>query len=96
VATDVSRLAIPDGKGLRRLSIREGLRLFGFPEWYEIPTNESNAFDLLGNTVAVPVVEFVASCLAQATNQSLFLESSSIYLDNTPSEHNQEQIVSFG
>ena len=59
VATDVSRLAVPDGKGLRRLTIREGLRLFGYPEWYEIPTKEYDAFDLLGNTVAVPVVEFV-------------------------------------
>ncbi|MHA3786597.1 DNA (cytosine-5-)-methyltransferase [Flavobacterium hauense] len=64
VATDVSRLAVPDNKGLRRLTIREGLRLFGYPEWYEIPTRETEAFDLLGNTVAVPVVEFVASKLA--------------------------------
>lgn len=60
VATDVSRLAVPDTNGLRRLTIREGLRLFGYPEWYEIPTKEYDAFDLLGNTVAVPVVEFVA------------------------------------
>lgn len=66
VATDVSRLAVPDGKGLRRLTIREGLRLFGYPEWYEIPTKENEAFDLLGNTVAVPVVDFVASKLAKA------------------------------
>lgn len=65
VATDVSRLAVPDGDGLRRLTIREGLRLFGYPEWYEIPTKEYDAFDLLGNTVAVPVVEFVANKLAQ-------------------------------
>jgi DNA (cytosine-5)-methyltransferase 1 len=65
VATDVSRLAVPDGKGLRKLTIREGLRLFGYPEWYEIPAKESEAFDLLGNTVAVPVVEFVAEKLAQ-------------------------------
>lgn len=65
VATDVSRLAVPDGNGLRRLTIREGLRLFGYPEWYEIPTKEYDAFDLLGNTVAVPVVEFVANKLAQ-------------------------------
>ena len=65
VATDVSRLAVPDGKGLRRLTIREGLRLFGYPEWYEIPTKEYDAFDLLGNTVAVPVVEFVANRLAK-------------------------------
>jgi DNA (cytosine-5)-methyltransferase 1 len=64
VATDVSRLAVPDGEGLRRLTIREGLRLFGYPEWYEIPTKEYDAFDLLGNTVAVPVVEFVANKLA--------------------------------
>ena len=64
VATDVSRLAVPDGKGLRRLTIREGLRLFGYPEWYEIPTKEYDAFDLLGNTVAVTVVEFVANKLA--------------------------------
>lgn len=65
VATDVSRLAVPDGKGLRRLTIREGLRLFGYPEWYEIPAKEHDAFDLLGNTVAVPVVEFVAARLAE-------------------------------
>jgi DNA (cytosine-5)-methyltransferase 1 len=66
VATDVSRLAVPDGIGLRRLTIREGLRLFGYPEWYEIPAKEDEAFDLLGNTVAVPVVEFVASRLAES------------------------------
>ncbi len=65
VATDVSRLAVPDGNGLRKLTIREGLRLFGYPEWYEIPAKEYDAFDLLGNTVAVPVVEFVANKLAE-------------------------------
>lgn len=65
VATDVSRLAVPDNGGLRRLTIREGLRLFGYPEWYQIPVKESEAFDLLGNTVAVPVVEHVANKLAE-------------------------------
>ena len=65
VATDVSRLAVPDNGGLRRLTIREGLRLFGYPEWYQIPVKETEAFDLLGNTVAVPVVEHVATKLAQ-------------------------------
>lgn len=68
VATDVSRLAVPDGNGLRRLTIREGLRLFGYPEWYEIPTKEYDAFDLLGNTVAVPVVEFVVSKIVDTIN----------------------------
>lgn len=72
VATDVSRLAVPDGTGLRRLTIREGLRLFGYPEWYEIPTNESDAFDLLGNTVAVPVVDFVVSRLIDTLGTEAF------------------------
>lgn len=65
VATDVARLAVPDGKGLRKLTIRESLRLFGYPEWYEIPVKDSLAFDLLGNTVAVPVVEQVARELGE-------------------------------
>ena len=70
VATDVSRLAVPDGNGLRRLTFREGLRLFGYPEWYNIPTKEYNAFDLLGNTVAIPVVEFVALRIADVMSNS--------------------------
>ncbi|KRD11860.1 modification methylase [Flavobacterium sp. Root901] len=65
VATDVSRLAVPDGNGLRKLTVREGLRLFGYPEWYVIPTKEYDAFDLLGNTVAIPVVEFVGYQVAK-------------------------------
>lgn len=71
VATDVSRLAVPDNGGLRRLTIREGLRLFGYPEWYEIPVKETEAFDLLGNTVAIPVVEHAASQLAEIYERNL-------------------------
>ena len=71
VATDVSRLAVPDNGGLRRLTIREGLRLFGYPEWYEIPVKETEAFDLLGNTVAVPVVEHVTKQLAEIYERNL-------------------------
>ena len=51
------------------------MRLFGYPEWYEIPTKEYDAFDLLGNTVAVPVVEFVASKIA-----AVYLENEIDYL----------------
>lgn len=82
VATDVSRLAVPDGEGLRRLTIREGLRLFGYPEWYEIPTKEYDAFDLLGNTVVVPVVEFIASRILASMHKSqsfLTIKDSPVY-----------------
>lgn len=70
VATDMSRLAVPDGKGLRRFSIREGLRLFGYPEEYEIPTNENDAFDLLGNTVAIPIVKAISERVSQKCLES--------------------------
>ncbi|RXR24471.1 DNA (cytosine-5-)-methyltransferase [Flavobacterium stagni] len=83
VATDVSRLAVPDGNGLRRLTIREGLRLFGYPEWYEIPTKEYDAFDLLGNTVAIPVVEFVSSRIADVLSHEFMV------LDKTHSKLHQ-------
>jgi DNA (cytosine-5)-methyltransferase 1 len=71
VATDVSRLAVPDNGGLRRLTIREGLRLFGYPDWFEMPIKENEAYDLLGNTVAVPVVEHVALKLAVEYQNSI-------------------------
>jgi DNA (cytosine-5)-methyltransferase 1 len=86
VATDVSRLAVPDGDGLRRLTIREGLRLFGYPEWYQIPTKEYDAFDLLGNTVAIPVVEFVVSKIAELYNNPLTPKSAIRQVDSIHSE----------
>lgn len=69
VAMDVSHLGIIDGNGIRRLSIREGQRLCGFPEDYDLSfLKESEAFDLLGNTVCVPVIEAVAERLADMYN----------------------------
>jgi len=72
VAADVEKLGVIDGKGIRKVSLREGLRLFGYPEDYSLELFEGNttkkrkAFDLLGNTVAVPVIEEVATLLAMA------------------------------
>lgn len=70
VATDVARIAVTDGKGLRKLTKREGLRLFGFPEWFELSVAMDEAFDLLGNTVAIPVVENVAKNLLKEYKQT--------------------------
>lgn len=71
VAADVSHIGVVDGKGIRQLTIREGLRLFGYPEEYNLSMFDntssglSKAFDLLGNTVVVPVVKAVASRLCE-------------------------------
>lgn len=70
VATDMVKIVVPDGKGIRKLTIREGLRIFGYPENYEIPVKESLAFDLLGNTVVVPVIKAVAERVLNALEVS--------------------------
>ncbi|GAB4546272.1 MAG: DNA cytosine methyltransferase [Pleurocapsa sp.] len=63
VATDMARIAVVDGQGIRTLTNREGLRLFGFPESFQLDLPIKQAFDLLGNTVPIPVVRKVATRL---------------------------------
>lgn len=60
VATDVDKLAVVDNNKLRKLTIREGLRLFGYPEEFKLDINYKDATDLLGNTVVVRVIEIVS------------------------------------
>jgi DNA (cytosine-5)-methyltransferase 1 len=66
VAMDVSKLGVIDGDGLRKLTIREGQRLCGYPENYDLSMlKEKEAFDLLGNTVCVPVIRAIAERIGQ-------------------------------
>lgn len=60
VAMDMEHLFVVDNGGLRTLSLREGLRLFGYPDDYKFNISKQEGFDLLGNTVAVPVIKAVA------------------------------------
>lgn len=67
VAMDVTKMAVIDGNELRRLSTREGLRLFGFPETYDISSvSYRDAFDLLGNSVSVNAIELVSDRIIKA------------------------------
>ncbi len=68
VAMDMQKLFVADGGGLRRLTLREGLRLFGYPETMQLNVSEKDGFDLLGNTVVVPVIKAVATRLINAIN----------------------------
>ncbi len=63
VAMDMQKLYVGDGDGIRRLTLREGLRLCGYPDTIKFNVNERDGFDLLGNTVVVPVIKAVASRL---------------------------------
>lgn len=68
VAMDMQKLYVADNGGLRRLTLREGLRLFGYPETMKLNVSEKDGFDLLGNTVVVPVIKAVAERLLQTLN----------------------------
>ncbi|OTG91761.1 DNA (cytosine-5-)-methyltransferase [Acinetobacter sp. ANC 4654] len=65
VATDLDRIVVPDGNGLRLLTEIEQKRLFGFPDNYILNVKPKEVFDLFGNTVAVPVVKAVATRLLE-------------------------------
>lgn len=67
VAMDVTKMAVADKNRLRRLTTREGLRLFGFPDTYDLSkVSYREAFDLLGNSVSVNVVQMVSDRLLRA------------------------------
>lgn len=44
----------------RKLSVREALRLQGFPETFKMPVSDMQAFKQLGNSVSVPVLKAIA------------------------------------
>lgn len=59
VATDATHLGVIDGDNIRKLTVRECLRLNGYPETYRMDIEYNKALDLLGNAVVVPVIKEV-------------------------------------
>lgn len=75
VAMDMEHLFVGDGDGIRKLSLREGLRLFGYPDDFKFDVSVQDGYDLLGNTVVVPVIKQVALrvlniCALEKDNES--------------------------
>lgn len=75
VAMDMSTIGVIDNGGLRNLTLQEGLRLFGYPPDYSLEDFSVNkkgvkqGFDLLGNTVCVPVIAAICRRLALSYNK---------------------------
>ena len=71
VAMDMDRIGVVDGEGVRHLTINEGLKLFGYED-YDLSYLEGRkggrraAFDLLGNSVCVPVIQVIADRLLKS------------------------------
>ena len=60
-------LLIAEGEAVRsrRLTAREGARLMGLDDSYHLPKGETEAFHLIGDGVAAPVVRFLAEQLIE-------------------------------
>ena len=63
VATDLDRMMVIEKEGLRRLSVVEMLRLFGFEDSMKVDMKRTEIVDLLGNSVPVNIVESVSERL---------------------------------
>jgi len=63
VAMDMQHLFVVDGDGLRTLTLREGLGMFGYPRDFKFEIAKDLGYDLLGNTVVVPVIRAVSDRL---------------------------------
>lgn len=64
---DGSEILVSQGprKNPRRLTPRECARLMGYPESFKIPVSDTQAYRQFGNSVVVPVVERIATAVAQ-------------------------------
>lgn len=62
---DGAEILIPQGrkKNPRRLTPREAARLMGFPDRFEIPVSDTQAYRQFGNSVVVPVIAAIAEKL---------------------------------
>lgn len=65
VATEADKIGVIDNGKIRRMSERECLRFFGFPEKYKSNITHKELYDLIGNTVVVPVIKAVSKELLQ-------------------------------
>jgi len=61
-------ILVVEGKDVRSrlLSPREAARLMGLPDEYQLPKNYNEAYHLVGDGLAVPVVRFLAAHLLEA------------------------------
>ncbi len=56
------------GKNPRKVSPREAARLQGFPDTFEIPVSDTQAYKQFGNSVAIPVIRAIAKQIFKYIN----------------------------
>lgn len=74
---DGSEVLVSQGprKRPRRLTPRECARLMGFPDSFQIPVSDTQAYKQFGNSVVVPVIEEVARIMVPRVMELVMRES---------------------
>lgn len=71
---DGAEILIPQGdKNPRRLTPRECARLQGFPDEFQIPVSDNQAYRQFGNSVVVPLIESVAKSIVEAVEANPYV-----------------------
>jgi len=74
---DGSEILIKRGRGNpRRLTPRECARIMGFPNSFQIPVSDTQAYKQFGNSVVVPVVKVIAKAMKPGIAQLKHTEAS--------------------
>jgi DNA (cytosine-5)-methyltransferase 1 len=61
----MDRIGIVDNNNIRKLTVNECLRLFGFPKNYKLDLPMNKTYNLFGQSVAIPVVREISKRLIQ-------------------------------
>jgi DNA (cytosine-5)-methyltransferase 1 len=80
---DGSEILISQGprKNPRRLTPRECAKLMGYPDVFQIPVSDTQAYRQFGNSVVVPVVERVAKRVVESLQQPVNYRPDLVLMD---------------
>jgi DNA (cytosine-5)-methyltransferase 1 len=83
-----------DKKSKRRLTVREGARLQGFPEWFDFYSqNDAASFKQLGNAVNIGVIYQVMKALA-VRDYEILTDNPELLKSLTTSPHSPDLVLS--
>lgn len=69
---DFYPINLPDGYYLiRKLTVKESMRLQTIPEWYEFPVSDTQAYKMIGNTWTCDVITHILSFIPNIKNEEI-------------------------
>jgi DNA (cytosine-5)-methyltransferase 1 len=94
VAMTQTSIVGKDKKSKRRLTVREGARLQGFPEWFDFYSqNDAASFKQLGNAVNIGVIYQVMKALA-VRDYEILRDNPELLKSLTTSPHSPDLVLS--